>query len=166
MRRRPPRSTRTDTLFPYTTLFRSFPVIMRYIKHCKPVLLPQALKMPENGRLQRYIDIGQGLIHQQDLGLKHYRAGDGYHLLLSARELMRIFFYLVFDTEKLQDTEHLFGYLLFFPLPEPERDLIEYGKMRPQGQVLKNETGFPLVWRNQYLPVFTDYLIINADAAF
>src|SRR3546814_16712238 len=25
MRRRPPRSTRTDTLFPYTTLFRSMP---------------------------------------------------------------------------------------------------------------------------------------------
>src|SRR3546814_3206786 len=27
MIRRPPRSTRTDTLFPYTTLFRSFPVL-------------------------------------------------------------------------------------------------------------------------------------------
>src|SRR3546814_2904276 len=27
MIRRPPRSTRTDTLFPYTTLFRSFPKI-------------------------------------------------------------------------------------------------------------------------------------------
>src|SRR3546814_2117219 len=27
MIRRPPRSTRTDTLFPYTTLFRSYPVI-------------------------------------------------------------------------------------------------------------------------------------------
>src|SRR3546814_18098145 len=26
MRRRPPRSTRTDTLFPYTTLFRSGPI--------------------------------------------------------------------------------------------------------------------------------------------
>src|SRR3546814_11669194 len=26
MMRRPPRSTRTDTLFPYTTLFRSFPI--------------------------------------------------------------------------------------------------------------------------------------------
>src|SRR3546814_1499728 len=26
MRRRPPRSTRTDTLFPYTTLFRSHPI--------------------------------------------------------------------------------------------------------------------------------------------
>src|SRR3546814_7678284 len=27
MRRRPPRSTRTDTLFPYTTLFRSSPAL-------------------------------------------------------------------------------------------------------------------------------------------
>src|SRR3546814_18018276 len=29
MRRRPPRSTRTDTLFPYTTLFRSAPTRKR-----------------------------------------------------------------------------------------------------------------------------------------
>src|SRR3546814_20063965 len=29
MIRRPPRSTRTDTLFPYTTLFRSWPSRMR-----------------------------------------------------------------------------------------------------------------------------------------
>src|SRR3546814_6852542 len=28
MIRRPPRSTRTDTLFPYTTLFRSFSVVL------------------------------------------------------------------------------------------------------------------------------------------
>src|SRR3546814_18755013 len=32
MIRRPPRSTRTDTLFPYTTLFRSKDVIAGYIK--------------------------------------------------------------------------------------------------------------------------------------
>src|SRR3546814_580740 len=32
MIRRPPRSTRTDTLFPYTTLFRS----VRYIVQCQP----------------------------------------------------------------------------------------------------------------------------------
>src|SRR3546814_14570383 len=31
MRRRPPRSTRTDTLFPYTTLFRSFPMWLRVV---------------------------------------------------------------------------------------------------------------------------------------
>src|SRR3546814_3681868 len=29
MRRRPPRSTRTDTLFPYTTLFRSVPNVLK-----------------------------------------------------------------------------------------------------------------------------------------
>src|SRR3546814_17184771 len=38
MIRRPPRSTRTDTLFPYTTLFRSpnnsfKPNLLRYTKH-------------------------------------------------------------------------------------------------------------------------------------
>src|SRR3546814_3892885 len=36
--RRPPRSTRTDTLFPYTTLFRSFQVLRD-----QPALLPKAL---------------------------------------------------------------------------------------------------------------------------
>src|SRR3546814_960900 len=33
MIRRPPRSTRTDTLFPYTTLFRSFAPLRRKISH-------------------------------------------------------------------------------------------------------------------------------------
>src|SRR3546814_4166285 len=32
MIRRPPRSTRTDTLFPYTTLFRSVPVPRRSVR--------------------------------------------------------------------------------------------------------------------------------------
>src|SRR3546814_9416498 len=35
MIRRPPRSTRTDTLFPYTTLFRSKRHIMAYFKKSK-----------------------------------------------------------------------------------------------------------------------------------
>src|SRR3546814_4724196 len=33
MIRRPPRSTRTDTLFPYTTLFRSTPNISARMRH-------------------------------------------------------------------------------------------------------------------------------------
>src|SRR3546814_14004974 len=33
MIRRPPRSTRTDTLFPYTTLFRS-PRLRRFVRAC------------------------------------------------------------------------------------------------------------------------------------
>src|SRR3546814_3931555 len=40
MKRRPPRSTRTDTLFPYTTLFRSW-------------LEPRALSAPDQSRCQR-----------------------------------------------------------------------------------------------------------------
>src|SRR3546814_18919864 len=36
MIRRPPRSTRTDTLFPYTTLFRSFAI------YFAPVFFPEA----------------------------------------------------------------------------------------------------------------------------
>src|SRR3546814_9655066 len=34
MIRRPPRSTRTDTLFPYTTLFRSLWTLLRYAPGC------------------------------------------------------------------------------------------------------------------------------------
>src|SRR3546814_8445986 len=41
MRRRPPRSTRTDTLFPYTTLFRSKPA--------PRVLLPAAPPIAQTG---------------------------------------------------------------------------------------------------------------------
>src|SRR3546814_7396744 len=36
MRRRPPRSTRTDTLFPYTTLFRSLATITRCLSKGAP----------------------------------------------------------------------------------------------------------------------------------
>src|SRR3546814_13140372 len=39
MIRRPPRSTRTDTLFPYTTLFRS-------VKHTRPYAATYWLRVP------------------------------------------------------------------------------------------------------------------------
>src|SRR3546814_2357299 len=57
MRRRPPRSTRTDTLFPYTTLFRSRDLIVapaKYPVHClangdpvAPEAVPTRLKRIE-----------------------------------------------------------------------------------------------------------------------
>src|SRR3546814_17040781 len=37
MLRRPPRSTRTDTLFPYTTLFRSVPFVLHLRPHGEAV---------------------------------------------------------------------------------------------------------------------------------
>src|SRR3546814_13518877 len=43
MIRRPPRSTRTDTLFPYTTLFRSWPgSIIELLKVIDPLTNPTA----------------------------------------------------------------------------------------------------------------------------
>src|SRR3546814_4485093 len=44
MIRRPPRSTRTDTLFPYTTLFRS------RSSECSPLRMPTAGTSPVDGR--------------------------------------------------------------------------------------------------------------------
>src|SRR3546814_2768576 len=42
MTRRPPRSTRTDTLFPYTTLFRSRDILFRRQGFSHPVEILQA----------------------------------------------------------------------------------------------------------------------------
>src|SRR3546814_2182167 len=51
MRRRPPRSTRTDTLFPYTTLFRSDQVIYdSKTEH-------QRLELFENGSFGRVLTL-------------------------------------------------------------------------------------------------------------
>src|SRR3546814_10237194 len=48
MIRRPPRSTRTDTLFPYTTLFRSFPyyetVLTKFIQRVFQQSIQQRLE--------------------------------------------------------------------------------------------------------------------------
>src|SRR3546814_1970141 len=54
MRRRPPRATRTDTLFPYTTLFRS----PAYRRHREPGhwMLPSAGSWEEKGPPVRRVD--------------------------------------------------------------------------------------------------------------
>src|SRR3546814_13052721 len=46
MKRRPPRSTRTDTLFPYTTLFRSFVNIGLVPDGGSSWLLPRLIGVP------------------------------------------------------------------------------------------------------------------------
>src|SRR3546814_4857107 len=49
MRRRPPRSTRTDTLFPYTTLFRSRPAAPPAVR-CRRGSWPAPTReVPRNG---------------------------------------------------------------------------------------------------------------------
>src|SRR3546814_2604557 len=50
MIRRPPRSTRTDTLFPYTTLFRSTAGVTKSV-NMVPTVMPAAMTRPMEKRL-------------------------------------------------------------------------------------------------------------------
>src|SRR3546814_7073362 len=103
MIRRPPRSTRTDTLFPYTTLFRS------------PGLPAAAAVTP---MMAQYLEIKQA--HQD--GLLFYRMGDFYEMFFQDAEqavlmrseehtselqsLMRIS-YAVFCLKKKKSTQQI-----------------------------------------------------------
>src|SRR3546814_20283114 len=78
MRRRPPRSTRTDTLFPYTTLFRSFRGdraeerrLLRAADRHRPVTLEDAT-------------------HALQLRAAEPVAGDDSRVLASARDMVSI----------------------------------------------------------------------------
>src|SRR3546814_18086390 len=71
MIRRPPRSTRTDTLFPYTTLFRSY-----------------AIYAPQNReRLEKAID--EELARALKDGFTNEEIKDGVAALLNYRKLAR-----------------------------------------------------------------------------
>src|SRR3546814_14517879 len=63
MIRRPPRSTRTDTLFPYTTRFRSFNYLRFTEKHDEIVAATDLCDADELTRLRAYLD--QQMAHLQ-----------------------------------------------------------------------------------------------------
>src|SRR3546814_4096221 len=67
MIRRPPRSTRTDTLFPYTTLFRS--------SNPHP---PHLLRLAAFVRLQGLLDDQLGLLYPHAPRLHHRARKEGY----------------------------------------------------------------------------------------
>src|SRR3546814_19374586 len=64
MIRRPPRSTRTDTLFPYTTLFRS--VCTRYAAHT-PAPLSHCCRHGQVARAQVRVDAERSEEHTSEL---------------------------------------------------------------------------------------------------
>src|SRR3546814_5131542 len=65
MIRRPPRSTRTDTLFPYTTLFRSDVGAFRDDQHVYPGL---RLNVVKGQHVLVLVDLVAGDLAAQDLG--------------------------------------------------------------------------------------------------
>src|SRR3546814_14727213 len=77
MIRRPPRSTRTDTLFPYTTLFRSAE---------RPTVHPRHL-----GRGSRLIDENQPLRVEMGLGLEPSFTFRGYVFAVLLGRVRRLF---------------------------------------------------------------------------
>src|SRR3546814_11876571 len=75
MLRRPPRSTRTDTLFPYTTLFRSLEVgaevrIRIDLRH-----LQRRRLRTLGAEMQPGLDVGAVPLHQQAVADAHHVAG-------------------------------------------------------------------------------------------
>src|SRR3546814_3633759 len=71
MIRRPPRSTRTDTLFPYTTLFRSR-VIRDYFAVCETYY--EAIKTASPARIEA-IDMGRRGLYNEGSELLQERLG-------------------------------------------------------------------------------------------
>src|SRR3546814_10525329 len=68
MLRRPPRSTRTDTLFPYTTLFRSVPRALGHEEHRREV---RPCRQPERHAVRT-----RCLVRLQHAGQRHARPAD------------------------------------------------------------------------------------------
>src|SRR3546814_3094237 len=66
MIRRPPRSTRTDTLFPYTTLFRSLPRIVPMLRH-SPQPRVQPIRSPSMQTFASYPPLYRSEEHTSEL---------------------------------------------------------------------------------------------------
>src|SRR3546814_7548892 len=77
MIRRPPRSTRTDTLFPYTTLFRSRKLFQRRLARADAV---QVERFPARG--QAWPDLGEDVARGAGRGhaqQRHAAVDEGHH---------------------------------------------------------------------------------------
>src|SRR3546814_9274225 len=67
MIRRPPRSTRTDTLFPYTTLFRSRALANPQSRIPNPGLMQLTLERPDYDFFLRGADGASALVNERKL---------------------------------------------------------------------------------------------------
>src|SRR3546814_2315901 len=87
MIRRPPRSTRTDTLFPYTTLFRSVGVLLKIaacleIGHHRPLVCARLNSARElRQRKDGDVELGCHMLH---------REAHRVHLLFAVRDRLAV----------------------------------------------------------------------------
>src|SRR3546814_2025464 len=90
MIRRPPRSTRTDTLFPYTTLFRSGHTCRRCARDARRVVLGEAVGAA---------DRGEAAVGGKDVAARRQRRARSEEHTSELQSLMRIS-YAVFCLKK------------------------------------------------------------------
>src|SRR3546814_13820717 len=103
MIRRPPRSTRTDTLFPYTTLFRSVDllglqavstfVVERDVERVLPAgELIRGLRAVKQGLVagQRCLRIDQAALQNEQAAVAIVEQGHGFRLVLVRRVLFQL----------------------------------------------------------------------------
>src|SRR3546814_19389698 len=76
MIRRPPRSTRTDTLFPYTTLFRSIALLLLLLHRSRGVVVDDPTLALGGGRYQH---LGDDVLEGFRIGLDGTREGIATH---------------------------------------------------------------------------------------
>src|SRR3546814_5857286 len=105
MIRRPPRSTRTDTLFPYTTLFRSQQAQQIVAIAAFPQRFGNALQLRG---VDKALPIGD-LFRAGDLQVLAFRSEEHTSELQS---LMRIS-YAVFCLKKKKELEHTILYIIY-----------------------------------------------------
>src|SRR3546814_3714560 len=102
MLRRPPRSTRTDTLFPYTTLFRSQSFLASLVDVVRLLEKRRVIESRRRGGLSQTVDV-EWLAHTIEQigepGLGHGKAYRSEEHTSELQSLMRIS-YAVFSLKK------------------------------------------------------------------
>src|SRR3546814_2817242 len=116
MIRRPPRSTRTDTLFPYTTLFRSEramasfrPADVNQILAARGAILSPKVREPRGNHARLGIVVSERWLGQDHAVRPSGRAGRSEEHTSELQSLMRIS-YAVFCLKKKQTIETSISY--------------------------------------------------------
>jgi hypothetical protein len=95
-------------------------------------LLPQPHDEPLHVEAGRLVEGGEGLVHEDDAGLEHQRAGDGHALLLAPGQLVRV---LVLVARKPHPDDPLSRQLLHLP---PRQSQLTPVELKAEGDVLEH----------------------------
>ncbi len=141
---------------------------MRHIHKRRVRILVQPLELRAHLHAQLGIKVGQRFIHEQDLGSRSQRSGDGDALLLTAGEFTGIAALELFNAQHFQQFIGALADPLLVPLEvlQTEGDVLIHRHVRPERVVLEQKAHIALVGRkiDAAVRVKNDFSI-NGDAA-